>query len=58
MKKIETNIDKQTVTVTYDADKTTVDKIIEGFTRFGYTARQLKPGETVTTDSDEECTNM
>lgn len=58
VKKIETNIDKQTVTVTYDADKTTVDKIIEGFTRFGYTARQLKPGETVTTDSDEECTNM
>lgn len=58
VKKIETNIDKQTVTVTYDADKTTVDKIIEGFTRFGYTARQLKPGETVATDSDEECTNM
>lgn len=58
VKKIETNIDKQTVTVTYDADKTTVDKIIEGFTRFGYTARQLKPGETVATDGDEECTNM
>ena len=58
VKKIETNIDKQTVTVTYDADKTSVDKIIEGFTRFGYTARQLKPGETVATDSDEECTNM
>ncbi len=58
VKKIETDIDKQTVTVTYDADKTSVDKIIEGFTRFGYTARQLKPGETVATDSDEECTNM
>lgn len=58
VKKIETDIDKQTVTVTYDADKTTVDKIIEGFTRFGYTARQLKPGETVSTDSAEECSNM
>ncbi len=57
MKKIETDIDTQTVTVTYDADKTTVDKIIEGFTRFGYTARQLKPGETVA-ETTEECTNM
>ncbi len=58
VKKIETDIDKQTVIVTYDADKTTVDKIIEGFTRFGYTARQLKPGETVSISADEECSNM
>ena len=31
---------------------------MKGFTRFGYTARELKPGETVTTDSNEECPNM
>ena len=52
------NIDSQTVTVTYDADKTSVDRLMKGFSKFGYTARELKPGETVTTDSDEECPNM
>lgn len=31
---------------------------MKGFTKFGYTARELKPGETVTTASDEECHNM
>lgn len=58
VKKIETNVEQQTVTVTYDADKTTVDKLLKGFTKFGYTARELKPGETVATDTDEECPNM
>ena len=58
VKKIVTDIDSQTVTVTYDADKTSVDRLMKGFSKFGYTARELKPGETVTTDSDEECPNM
>ena len=58
VKKIATDIDRQTVTVTYDADKTTVDNLLKGFTKFGYTARELKPGETVVTDTDEECPNM
>ena len=52
VKKIVTDI------VTYDADKTSVDRLMKGFTKFGYTARELKPGETVTTASDEECHNM
>ena len=58
VKKIETDVERQTVTVTYDADKTTVEKLLEGFTKFGYTARELKPGETVATDADEDCPNM
>ena len=58
VKKIVTDIDSQTVTVTYDADKISVDRLMKGFSKFGYTARELKPGETVTTDSDEECPNM
>ena len=58
VKKIETDIDHQTVSVTYDADKTSVDRLLKGFTKFGYAARELKPGETVATDSDEECPNM
>ena len=45
VKKIETDIDTQTVTITYDADKTTVEKLKAGFEKFGYEA------ETVETDS-------
>ena len=58
VKKIETDIEKQTVTITYDADKTTVDDLLKGFEKFQYTARVLKDGETVETDTDEECPNM
>ena len=58
VKEIQTNIDRQTVTITYDADKTTPAKIIDGFKRINYTARQLKKGETVKRNADEHCTNM
>lgn len=42
VKMIETDIEKQTVTITYDADKTTVEKLVKGFGKFGYEARELK----------------
>lgn len=58
IKKIETDVEKQTVTITYDADKTTVENILKGFEKFKYSARVLKDGETVETDPDEECPNM
>ena len=58
VKKIETNIEKQTVTITYDADKTTVEQLLKGFEKFKYSARVLKDGETVTTEGDEGCGNM
>ncbi|MBR1465190.1 MAG: heavy-metal-associated domain-containing protein [Bacteroidaceae bacterium] len=58
VKKIETNIEKQTVTIVYDADKTSEDAILKGFSKFGYTARVLKDGETVETDEEEACPNM
>ena len=58
VKEINTNVDKQTVTIKYDADKTTVDKLLKGFEKFGYKARQLKQGETVKKIEDESCTNM
>ena len=38
VKRIETSIPKQTVTIQYDADKTTVDKLLKGFEKFGYSA--------------------
>ena len=47
VKEITTSVDNQTVTVKYDADKTTPDKIQQGFKKFGYEARQLKDGEKI-----------
>lgn len=58
VKDIQTNIEKQTVTVTYDADKTTPEKIQEGFKKFKYEARQLKDGEQVKKAEGEKCQNM
>ena len=58
VKKITTNIEKQTVTVVYDADKTTPEKLQKRFEKFGYKARQLKDGETVKADTPEACPKM
>lgn len=58
IKAIETNVEEQTVTLTYDADKTTVEKLLKGFEKFGYKARVLKEGEKVTKESGEGCENM
>lgn len=38
IKAIETNISRQEVTLTYDADKTTPEKLMKGFEKIGYTA--------------------
>lgn len=38
MKKIETDLEKKTVTITYDADKTNVENIKEGFKKINYEA--------------------
>ncbi|MBR1840126.1 MAG: cation transporter [Prevotella sp.] len=58
VKEIKTDIDTQTVTITYDADKTSPEKIIEGFKRIKYDARQLKSGEKVERNYDEHCDMM
>lgn len=58
VKKIETSVPDQTVTVTYDADKTSVERLQKGFEKFGYEARPLKEGEKVAADHDEKCSNM
>ena len=42
VKSIETNIKQQSVTITYDADKTTPAKIIQGFQKFGYQATEVR----------------
>ena len=58
IKKIVTDVEHQTVTITYDADKTTVENIIKGFEKIKYNAREVKDGEQVVTDEEEECPNM
>ena len=45
VKQIECNIDEQRVTITYDADKTSSEKIIQSFGKFGYTATEIKNDE-------------
>lgn len=41
VKSIVTDIEKQTVTIEYDADKTTEQRLAESFGKFGYRARIL-----------------
>ncbi len=58
VKKIETDIEHQTVTITYDADKTTVEELLKGFEKFKYSARVLQDGETVEAAEHDGCDNM
>lgn len=41
VKNIETDIDEQKVTITYDADRISSEKIISSFGKFGYQAEQV-----------------
>jgi copper chaperone CopZ len=53
IKKIVTDVEKQTVTITYDADKTTVENLIKGFEKIDYVATEIKDGEQ---PESTECT--
>ena len=39
---IKTNLDDKTVTIEYDADKTTVEDIIKGFEKIKYEAKEVE----------------
>lgn len=58
VKKIETDIPSQKVTVTFDSRKTNPEKLKKGFTKFGYEAREVKKDENVKINADESCPNM
>lgn len=58
IKDIQTNVPAQTVTVQFDADKTTPAKLQQSFDKFGYKARILKKGEKVKTNTNEKCKLM
>ena len=53
VKEIETSVEEQTVKVTYDAKKTSVDALLKAFEKFGYNARELKPGEKIVKEPHE-----
>ena len=57
VKLIETSVEAQTVTVTYDDAKTTPEKLQAGLKKIGYDARVLKPGETIVKEA-HECKEM
>ena len=42
VKEIQCDIEGQRVTITYDADKTNSDAIIQSFGKFGYKATEVK----------------
>ena len=50
IKTIKTNLEKKTVTIEYDADKTNVQNIIKGFRKIKYQATEVRsePAKTQT----------
>lgn len=54
VKSIETNVKGQTVTIKYDANKTSIDKIREGFTKLGYSVEEVNGNQK---GSKGNCTN-
>ena len=51
VKSIKTNLEDKTVTIEYDADKTTVEDIIKGFEKIKYEAREVKTTDTKSAES-------
>lgn len=41
LKRLETNVKKHTVTIVYDAGKTSVEKLKEGFAKFDYETKVI-----------------
>lgn len=58
VKRIDTNVEQQKVTVKYDADKTSVDKLQKAFGKFGFKARQVKADEKIEHEASQGCSNM
>jgi len=46
VRRIETNIPQQTVTIEFDAEKTSADVLVKAFGKFGYKATEVKKDTT------------
>jgi copper chaperone CopZ len=49
IKNIVTDVPHQTVTITFDADKTTPENLMKSFEKIGYTVKEVDPAETTET---------
>lgn len=58
VKDIQTSVEDQKVTITYDADKTTVEKLMKAFKKIGYEVRVTTADEKIAKESEDECENM
>ena len=56
IKSITTNLDNKTVTIEYDADKTNVENIIEGFKKINYEASEVKDVTSQKVDAETGAT--
>jgi len=52
IKSITTNLDNKTITIEYDADKTNVQNIIEGFKKINYEASEVKDASSRKVDAE------
>ncbi len=53
IKKIETNVEEQRVTLTYDADKTTEQALLDAFSKIDYQVTKVEDSVTETTSKSE-----
>ncbi|MCM1078391.1 MAG: heavy-metal-associated domain-containing protein [Bacteroidales bacterium] len=58
IKSIDASAEKQTVTVTYDADKTSVDKIVESLKKINYNATEKACENANASQSAKSCCAM
>ena len=58
VKDIITSVEDQTVTIVFNPKKTDKNKLEAAFPKFGYQAREVKKGEKVVRNMDEQCDNM
>ncbi len=45
MKEVKTDLKTKTVTITYDAEKTSVENLKAGFKKFKYEAKEVEPAK-------------
>ena len=56
IKSITTNLDNKTITIEYDADKTNIENIIEGFKKINYEASEVKDASSLKVDAETGAT--
>lgn len=58
VKDIQTSLEDQKITVQYDADKTSPEKLEKALDKIGYKAKQIDANTKVERDTTHKCENM